>query len=145
MQIFRQPDQDATLVGWGVRVLFLAQDGCPRAESAAQRFAGFGGIVEAEFEFYAAIEAVIEDPHGYGLFVMDCDVMGGLEAGRRAFSLLRGAGVTLPVILISAECVEQIFPEDSSAPILLRSPLSAVSLRVGFEHTLRDRLIWRAA
>lgn len=145
MQMFRQSDQDADLVGWGVRVMFLAQDGCPKAEVAAQRLAGFGGLVESEYEFFAALEAMIEDPHGYGLFVMECDSIGGLEAGQRAFSLLRGAGVTLPVILISAECVAQVFPEDRNAPILLRSPLSAVSLRVGFEHALRERLIWQAA
>jgi hypothetical protein len=39
----------------------------------------------------------------------------------------------------------QVFPEDRSAPILLRAPLSAVSLRVGFEHALRERRLWRAA
>jgi hypothetical protein len=30
-------------------------------------------------------------------------------------------------------------------PVTLRAPVSAVSLRVGFEHALRDRLAWRAA
>ncbi len=145
MQVFRPIEDDATLVGWGVRVMFLAQDGCPKAEVAAKRMAGFGGLVEAEYELFSALEAIIEDPQGYGLFAMECDGMGGLEAGRRAFALLRGAGVTVPVILISSECVEQVFPEDRTAPILLRSPLSAVSMRVGFEHALRERLLWRAA
>ena len=145
MQMFRPMDHEAALVGWGVRVLMLAQAGSPGAEAATRRLAGFGGRVETQEELFAALEALIDDPSGYGLFVMDCDAFGGLSAGRKAFTLLRGAHAQLPVILISRECVTQSFPEDRSEPILLRSPLSAVSMRVGFEHALRDRLLWRAA
>ncbi|MGB8813352.1 MAG: hypothetical protein WCC57_09205 [Paracoccaceae bacterium] len=145
MQVFRATDQDATLVGWGVRVMLLAQEDSEGAQVVAKRIAGFGGLIEAESEVFASLSAMIDDPLGYGLFVMDCDAFGGLEAGMKAFSMLRAVRSRVPVILISRECDEQIFPEDRSAPIILRSPLSAVSLRVGFEHALRERLLMRAA
>lgn len=145
MQLFRQIDQEATLVGWGVRVMLLAPVGSRGGEVAANRLAGFGGLVETQGEVFAALEAMIDDPTGYGLFVMECDGFGGLEAGKRAFTMLRGAGVRVPVILVSGECREQMFPEDRSEPILLRSPMSAVAMRVGFEHALRDRVMWQAA
>ncbi|WP_151719541.1 hypothetical protein [Gemmobacter serpentinus] len=109
------------------------------------RLAGLGGQIDHQEELFAGLEAMIEDPQGYGLFVMLCDDFGGLEAGQRALSLLRGAGCSLPVMLVAAAVAQQIFPEDRSEAVLLRAPLSAVSLRVGFEHALRERLIWRAA
>lgn len=145
MQVFRPLVQDAALVGWGVRVLLLGQAESERAEVVAKRIAGFGGRVDCEGEVFAALSAMIDDPMGYGLFVMDCDAFGGLEAGRKAFAMLAAEGLHLPVILISRDCAEQVFPEDRASPIMLRSPLSAVSLRVGFEHALRDRLMFCAA
>ena len=145
MQVFRAEDHEAELVGWGVRVLMLSDPKATTTENTLRRVAGFGGSVDHHDETFAALEAAIDDPAGYGLFIMLCDDFGGLEAGHRAFQLLRGAGCRVPVILISAAVSEQCFPEDRSAPILLRSPLSAVSMRVGFEHALRERLIWQAA
>ncbi|MEH7830051.1 hypothetical protein [Gemmobacter denitrificans] len=145
MQLFRPEDHDAALVGWGVRVLLLAETGSRAAEAVSMRIAGFGGLPEAQGEMFAALETLIDDPAGYGLFVMDCETFGGLDAGRRAFAILRAAGCQVPVILVSTECSTQSFPDDRSAPILLRSPLSAVSMRVGFEHALRERMMWQAA
>lgn len=145
MQMFRPFEQDAALVGWGVRVAMLTADLSQGRQVMTERIAGFGGQVEQFDEMYGAIGAMMDDPAGYGLMVMDCDAFGGLEAGQRAVALLRGAGITAPVILISRECGEQVFPEDAGLPILLRSPLSAVSLRVAFEHAMRDRLLWLAA
>jgi hypothetical protein len=145
MQMFRALDSEAALVGWGVRVLFLAEDGTKATQAAAQRIAGFGGLIEQHAEVFTALEAMIDDPVGYALFIMDCDAFGGLEHGRKAVAMLRGAGGRVPVILVSRDCGEQVFPDDRAAPILLRAPLSAVSLRVGYEHALRDRVIWKAA
>jgi hypothetical protein len=88
---------------------------------------------------------MIDDPQGYGLFVMDTDAFGGLEAGLRAFQMLRAADVRVPVILVGRDCGAQVFPDERSAPIMLKAPLSMVSLRVGFEHALHDRVVWRAA
>lgn len=143
MHTFRVHEQEsAGLVGWGVRVLLLASgdDGV-----LASRIAGFGGRVDVETELYAGLSAVIDDPAGWSLFVVDCDAFGGLEAVRRATSMLGAASERLSILLISSECERQIFPEDRHSPIILRGPVSPVSLRVGFEHALRDRISWRVA
>ncbi|NUB45117.1 hypothetical protein GEU84_012015 [Fertoebacter nigrum] len=143
MQVFRHSDHEATVVGWDIRVLLLARDGGGASNPVARALAGLGGLVEGEAELYTALAAMIDDPLGYGLFVMECDGYGGAEAGQLAVSRLTAAGLRLPVLLISRDCREQRFPADRSAPVLLRAPLSAVSLRVGFEHALRDRLLAR--
>ena len=134
--------EKATLVGWGVRVLMLA-DGVDRG--AEERLVGLGGKVDTETELYTALATMMDDPLGYGLFVMDTDAFGGIEAGLRAFQMLRAADVRIPVILVGRDCGRQVFPEERSAPILLQAPVSMVSMRVGFEHALHDRIIWRAA
>jgi hypothetical protein len=135
-------NEDATLVGRGVRVLLLTNG----SDNAAQeRLAALGGQVDSETEMYSALAAMIDDPQGYGLFVMETDAFGGLEAGLRALNMLRAADVRVPVIIVGRDCGAQVFPEERSAPIMLRAPLSMVSLRVGFEHALHDRFIWRAA
>ena len=88
--------EKAALVGWGVRVLMLT-DGSD--EGAKARLVGLGGSVETQTELYTALAAMIDDPLGYGLFVMDTDVFGGLDAGLHAFKMLRAADVRIPVIL----------------------------------------------
>jgi len=127
MQLIRSFDQDnAALVGFGIRVMLLSK----QSEE----------MLEHSQEMYEALEAVIEDPAGYGLFVLDCDDFGGIEAGRKAVTMMGELAQRLPVILISKECQEQSFPQGRGAATMLRAPLSSVSLRVGFEHALRDRL-----
>jgi len=140
MQLIRTIEQDeATLVGYGIRVLFLsAQQGLEG--NIPRRLAGLGGVIKLHNALFAALEAVIDDPAGYGVFVIDCDSLGGLEVGRKAVAMMGETLRRVPAILISAECREQSFPQDRMAPTLLRAPLSAVSMRVGFEHALRDRL-----
>lgn len=134
--------ETAKPVGWGVRVLML-NDGAD--DSAQERLVGLGGQVDIETELYTALATMIDDPRGYALFVMDVDAFGGIEAGLRAFSMLRAADIRIPVILVGRDCGRQVFPEERSAPIMLQAPLSMVSLRVGYEHALHDREIWRAA
>ena len=138
MQVFRAFDQkNAAVAGWGIRVLLLAASAMEGR--AVRHLAALGSSVETTDELYAALGAVIDDPVGYGLFVIDCDSVGGLEAGRKAVQVLNGSDSKVPVILVSTECGEQIFPQDRRAPTLLRAPLSSVAMRVGFEHALRDR------
>ncbi len=141
MHAFRFVEQQtAGLVGLGARVMLLA----PAAESGLDRhIAGFGGRIDREAELYAALSALIDDPAGWDLFIMSCDAFGGTEAGRRAHSMLGAVAERVPMILISAEYQRQQFPEERAAPVQLRAPLSAVSLRVGMEHALRGRLGWR--
>ncbi|MDT8856904.1 hypothetical protein RNZ50_18070 [Paracoccaceae bacterium Fryx2] len=145
MQFIRQMDQDsAALVGWGIRVLVLSSGEDARRGVTARRLSGLGGQVDCETEMFSALGMLIDDPAGYGLFVMECDGFGGEEAGRRAWSMLGDIVGRVPVILVTRDCQSQLFPEDRRAPIVLRAPLSAVSLRVGFEHAMRHRVMWHA-
>ena len=133
--------ENATPVGFGVRTMLLTnqnEDG-----PIASRLGGLGSKVEAARELFAALEALIEDPAGYGLFVRDCDGFGGVDAGIKAVAMLGGLARRIPVILVSAGFSTQTFPEDRGEPTCLRAPISVVSLRVGFEHALRDRLALR--
>ena len=143
MQITHDFERGAAMpVAWGIRVLLLTGE----SESAlVKRIAGLGGSVEVETEVFSALAAIIDDPMGYGLFVIDCDGLGGTDVGQRAAATLVAERLRVPVILISGDLDEQVFPQDKDIPVQLRSPLSSISLRVGFEHALRDRLIWRAA
>lgn len=142
MQAVRSLEQqNFALVGFGVHVLLVAP---PGAENGIMnRLAGMGGVVDHRCELFEGLEALIEDPFDYGLCVIDCDAIGGLDAGRRAVQMLSVASRRVPVILVSGECKAQEFPADSQAPVVLRAPASAVSMRVGFEHALRDRLAAR--
>lgn len=144
MQVIRSlHNADATFVGYGVRVLLVTQAG---AGSVLERLlSNLGGRVEVIDELFTALSDVLEDPGGFGLFVIDCDSenVGGLEGGRRAVQLMGEMVSRMPVILVSKDCREQSFPDDRLAPTLLRAPLSSVSLRVGFEHALRERLAYQ--
>lgn len=143
MQFTRKFDtSDALPVAWGVRVLLLSPD---ERTPLRGRIAGLGGMVETETEIYSALAAMIDDPMGYGLFVMECDGLGGAEAGARAAMTMAAVKSRIPMILVSSDHAAQVFPQERTAPVCLRAPLSTVSLRVGFEHALRDRLMWRAA
>jgi hypothetical protein len=143
MQVFRPIDYvPATLVGRGFKVMLAGAD----AESAvAGKLARLGGEVEAEAEGFMALGAVMDDPQGYGLFVINADGVGGDEAAQRICALLKGAYPRLPVIIVGGNCVEQTFPEEIVEPVRLRAPLSSVSLRVGFEHAMRERMMWTNA
>lgn len=146
MQILRTFERsEAALVGRGVRVLLLSSKG--EDGMIARRLASLGGKVDVVDELFAALSEVIDDPAGYAMFVVDCDSdgVGGLEAAQRAVQMLGEAVRRVPVILVAQDCREQRFPVERSQPTVLRSPLSAVSMKVGFEHALRDRLSYQAA
>ena len=144
MQLVRSFEQShAAQVGFGIRALLVSSEGLDNP--IRHRLAGLGSLVESTDDLFIGLEAVLEDPAGYGLLVIDCDVIGGIDAGHRAFMMLGEMSRRVPVILISSECKGQHFPEDRSAPVTLRAPLSMVSMRVGFEHALRERLLVRVA
>lgn len=138
MQLFRGLEQeDAAPVGFGTHVMLVsaAEPGNP----VAHRLAGLGGLVEQRTELFSALDELIEGQRDFGLVVVDCDTLGGLAQGRRAVGLLGDIVRTIPVILVSRECSQQRFPEDRLGATELRAPLSAISMRVGFEHALRDQ------
>ena len=144
MSLFQDINQESSaIVGFGVRVLLISTDG--KDSPVATKLAGLGSVLEHCDELYSGIDTVLDDPNGYGLIVIDCDTLGGLSAGQRAHTLLRVTARCFPVILVSKECAQQQFPESRHAPTLLRSPLSSVSLRVGFEHALRERFALQIA
>lgn len=146
MQVFRQNNQDeASIVGWGVRVLLLSPAEDVTQSAAGVRIAGLGGSVELENEAFAALDTLILEETGFGLLVIECDAFGGLEGGRNLVSMLHKGGVSMPVILLSSDCTQQEFPYEFNSPVVLRAPVSAVGLRVGFEHAMRDRLVFQAA
>lgn len=138
--IRHQVQEGAGLVGLGARVLLLAP---ADNEGLFRRISGLGGRVDHEVELYSALDALISDPADWDLFVMDCDAFGGLDAGRRAFAMLGLVAERMPMILTSAACQTQEFPEDRRSPILLRAPASVTSLRVAMEHGLHNRLNFR--
>lgn len=146
MQIIRTIERDdAAQVGWGVRVLLLSSEG--EQGPIARRLASQGCKVEVAGELFAALSEVIDDPAGYALFVVDCeaDGVGGLAAAERALQMMGDAVVRVPALLVSRTCGAQRFPTERSQPTVLRAPLSAVSLKVGLEHALRQRLMFQAA
>lgn len=145
MEFARVFEQNASLVGLGLRVMFASGERSEHSPRIRERLAGVGLVLEEAEDIYSAIAAVLDDPAGYGLFVIDADSLGGVDAVDRALSCQGGDRGRVPMIVISADCREQRFPDDRSEPVRLRAPLSAVSLRVGLEHSLRDRLKWRMA
>lgn len=138
MQMFRLIEQDnAELVGWGVQVLLLSDPRCPASAVVQRRIAGIGGRITLHSAVSSAVAQIIARPGAFGLFVMNCDDFGGIDAGMQALAQLRDAGMAIPAILVSSACHRQVFPEAATDPVQLRAPLSAVSLHVGFEHALR--------
>ena len=141
MQIIRTFERgEATKVGWAARVLLLSTE--VENGPITRALAGLSSVIDVVDELFAALSEVLDDPAGYALLVVDCDsdCVGGLEAAERAVIMLSEVMSRVPVILISQECRLQQFPADRLKPTLLRAPLSAVSMKVGFEHALRDRL-----
>jgi hypothetical protein len=125
---------------FGVRVMLLSAD--PEGVTA-ERLASYGSGVDTETEFYAALSAIIDDPLGYDLFVMDCDGFGGIEAAERAISTLIAADARMRVMLVSREFDTPAYPMGLRSAVSLPSPVSEASFRRGYEHVLRDRMAMR--
>jgi CheY-like chemotaxis protein len=146
MQVIRSFEQDnVAMVGRAVHALLLTSEG--ETGMVGLRLASLGARVDVVDELFEALSDLIDDPTGYALFVVDCDApnVGGLEAAQRAMKMLGDVTQRVSVILISSECHDQRFPQDRTAPVVLRAPMSAVSMKVGYEHALRERLLYQAA
>ncbi len=125
---------------FGVRVMLLAA----RPEGVtARRLAGFGSMVDVETEFYAALSAILDDPMGYDLFVMECDAFGGIAAAERAIATLIAAEAKMRFILISREFDVPAYPMGRRTAVCLPDPVVEASFRIGFDHVLRDRVTLR--
>ena len=142
MQFFRQEQVEiSAILGWRIRVLVLTAPDPAEESKVAVRIAELGGAVDVEYEAFSALDTLIMDRTGYGLFVIECDAVGGLLVGRNLVSLLHKGGGSLPILLIASDCTEGEFPVDSQLPVVLRAPASPMSLRMGFEHAMRNRLV----
>ncbi|QYZ68729.1 hypothetical protein [Neotabrizicola shimadae] len=129
-------------VGEGVRVLLLTCAGTPGRDALIARLCATGAEVETAEELYSVLGDLMDDSSDYGLFVMECDAFGGVDAGRRAAALLGQLKRPLPVILLTADRAEQHFPDDWRDPAILHQPVSSVALRVGMEQLLHRRFDW---
>lgn len=121
----------------GVRVMLLTDR--PEGESA-QRLAGYGSLVEIEGDLAPALAAVLDDPLGYDLFVMDCDAFGGMAGAHRAVSALVAAEARMRVMLISRDFDVPAYPMGRRTAVCLPDPVSEAGFRRGYDHVLRDRV-----
>lgn len=144
MNLFNTFDhQQSTVVGFGIRTLLISESA--EVGTLRQRLAGMGCLVDVIEDVYSALDRIVDGPEEFELIVVDCDTCGGLFLGQRAHGLLKTTGRCIPMILISRETTEQSFPASRYEPTLLRTPFSAVALRVGFEHALQERLLYSRA
>lgn len=144
MSLFNSFDQSAaSVVGFGISTLLIA--GPTSDRTTTRKLSGMGCRVDLCDELYSALDRILDGPEDFDLIVVDCDSIGGFSQGMRAQSLLISMGRCIPMILISAECSTQTFPLGRYEPTVLRAPLSAISLRVGFEHAMQERLLMQRA
>lgn len=108
----------------GLSVMVLAPADWGGLGRAADHIADLGGEIEHEAEMFTALSALIDDPAGYGLFVMACDSYGGLAAGRTACALLGGLTARVPVILITGEACAKVSAGWCDDAVVLQASLA---------------------
>lgn len=114
-----------------------------RNSAISSHIAALGGRIEYVDELYSGLEAIINDPNGYSLCVIDCDSTGGLLVARSATKMLFDSLQRVPIVLISTECRQSEFPDLRGRPVVLRGPVGKSTLRLGLEHALRDKIAIR--
>lgn len=120
----------------GVRVMLLTDD----SESlTGKRLATFGSVVDVADDLEAAVAAILDDPFGYDLFVMDCDGFGGVLGAEQAISSLIAGEAKMRVLLVSREFDVPAYPLGRRTAVCLPDDVSDTSFRIGFDHVLRDR------
>lgn len=120
----------------GVRVMLLTD----HAEgSTMRRLASYGSLVDAVDVLEQAVAAILEDPMGYDLFVMDCDGFGGIQGAERAISALIAGGARMRIMLVSREFDVPAYPLGRRTAVCLPDDVGEESFRIGFDHVLRDR------
>ena len=137
MQTFIQTDrlrvQPHTM---GVRVMLLSDHAEGRT---GQRLADYGSVVDVADGLDGAVTAILDDPFGYDLFVMDCDGFGGIAGAELAISSLIAGDAKMRVMLVSSEFDVPAYPLGRRTAVCLPENVSDTSFRIGFDHVLRDR------
>lgn len=137
MQTFIQTDrrgvQSHTL---GVRVMLLSDQAEGRT---GQRLTDYGSVVDVADGLEDAVTAILDDPFGYDLFVMDCDAFGGIAGAEQAISTLIAGEAKMRVMLVSREFDVPAYPLGRRTAVCLPEDVSDTSFRIGFDHVLRDR------
>lgn len=137
-------EKDAALVGLGIRAILAGTAG-RGDDQVVERLTRAGVFVDPVGDVFTAMSALIDDPADYALLVVRAAPGEQVEDLERNLRKLGDLRRRIPVIIISEDCREQVFPTDRAEAIRLRAPLSAVSLRVALEHGLRDRVMWHIA
>lgn len=135
IQTNRQHVQPHTL---GVRVMLLTDHSDNRT---ARRLASYGSVVDVVDDLDEAIAAILDDPFGYDLFVMECDGFGGLGGAEQAIASLIAGDAKMRVMLVSREFDVPAYPLGRRTAVCLPEDVSDASFRIGFDHVLRDRAV----
>lgn len=137
MQTFIQTDRHQVQPhSLGVRVMLLSEQVDGRT---ARRLAGFGSVVDVADTLDEAVSAILDDPLGYDLFVMDCDGFGGIAGAEQAIAALIAGDAKMRVMLVSREFDVPAYPLGRRTAVCLPEDVSDTSFRIGFDHVLRDR------
>jgi hypothetical protein len=120
----------------GVRVMLLTDHSQGRT---GQRLARLGSVVDMADDLEDAVTAILDDPFGYDLFVMDCDGFGGVTGAERAISTLIAGEAKMRVMLVSREFDVPAYPLGRRTAVCLPEDGSDTSFQIGFDHVLRDR------
>ena len=137
MQITARPDRHRVSHNTpALRVMLLTDhpDGL-----TAHRLAGCGSLVETADELFTALSAILDDPIGFDLFVMDCDGFGGIDGAERAVAALIAAEARMRVMLVSREFDEPAYPLGRRSAVCLPETASDMAFLKGLDHVLRDR------
>lgn len=137
MQTFIQTDRQRVQPHtMGVRVMLLSDHAEGRT---GRRLADYGSVVDVADELDDAVTAILDDPFGYDLFVMDCDAFGGIAGAEQAISSLIAGDAKMRVMLVSREFDVPAYPLGRRTAVCLPEDVSDTSFRIGFDHVLRDR------
>lgn len=135
IQTNRQQVQPHTL---GVRVMLLTDHAHGQT---ARRLAQFGSAIDISEDLDEAVSAILDDPFGYDLFVMECDAYGGIAGAEEAIAALIAGDAKMRVMLVSREFDVPAYPLGRRTAVCLPEDVSDASFRIGFDHVLRDRAV----
>ena len=124
-------------MGWGVRAALATGAGgdtrtLPKLRYLLRNVVAFDQVADV-------MAQMIDDPQAYQIVVIDCGSFGGLEVCRHVCRMFREEEIDVPLILITAQIDEQIFPTNGQEPTVLRAPVSSVALRVALDMALKTR------